>query len=135
MTVQDMMTVPTVIFNSSCLESVINSFCRSYDKVPNIVHYVWFNRRELNFYHFLSFMSVHKFLRPCLILVHGDYQPYGKYWKYLLQIVPNIIHVYRDPPAFIYGKHIQKVEHKSDVARLQSLKCKYFVVASNFYLY
>ncbi|XP_062572887.1 uncharacterized protein LOC134234859 isoform X1 [Saccostrea cucullata] len=110
-----------VPFQSRCLDNLIRDYCQTSTTVPNIAHYVWFSRKEMNFYHFLSFLSVLKHLNPCLILVHGDV-PYGLYWEYIMMITNNIINVKMKPPATIFGKKIGRIEHQADVARLLILQ-------------
>ncbi|OWF40609.1 hypothetical protein KP79_PYT04486 [Mizuhopecten yessoensis] len=105
-----------------CLYNAINNYCPSDGyKVPNLAHYIWFNIKTMSFYHFLSFMSVHLFQAPCVILVHG-HLPGGPYWRYLVRVVPNIIHVATNPPSTFNGKSIVSMEHKSDLVRLFVLK-------------
>ena len=108
----------SIPFESRCIDDVIDSMCDRHLPVPNIVHYVWFSKREMNFYHFLSFISVLKHQKPCLILVHSDVLPYGIYWNYLLRLAKNIVHVIMSPPNEIHGREIGRVEHQADVARL-----------------
>ena len=71
-------------------------------------------------------MSSYKHVKPCLILVHADYIPFGPYWEYLLEEVPNIIHIAHQPVEKISGKAVHFVEHKADYARLKAVKRKYW---------
>ncbi|XP_063412061.1 uncharacterized protein LOC134694887 [Mytilus trossulus] len=115
---------PVQVFseNSECLQTFVMENCHDKELVPNLVHYIWFSKREMNFYHFLSFLSASRFLDPCLILVHGDHLPFGTYWEYLLTLVPNIMHVQKSPPEDIFGKPFGFIEHKADIARIQALQ-------------
>ncbi|KAK3099630.1 hypothetical protein FSP39_007237 [Pinctada imbricata] len=114
--------VPSYHFDNDCIDHVILRNCRDGKLVPNIIHYVWFGKREMNFYHFLAVMGVHKKQKPCLILFHSDYLPFGPYWEYLLELVPNIIHVQFKPDTVIAGKRIKFVEHQADYARLKAIQ-------------
>lgn len=107
-----------VPFKSKCLKKLISDYCSTVNAVPSIVHYVWFLKREMNFYHFLSFISALRYIKPCLLLVHGD-EPLGLYWRYIVVIANNVIHVKLDPPSTIHNKTIGLIEHKADVARLR----------------
>ncbi|KAL5020457.1 hypothetical protein ScPMuIL_003349 [Solemya velum] len=109
-------------FNSRPLHLVIDQCCQDQFLVPNIVHFVWFQLERLSFYHFLSILSAHKFLKPCLILIHGDVLPAGDYWGKLLDIVTNIVHVRSDPPLQVFGKNLSWIQHKSDIHRIEVLK-------------
>lgn len=116
-----------VPFKSKCLKNLIRDHCSTLNAVPNIVHYVWFLKREMNFYHFLSFVSALRYIKPCLLLVHGD-EPLGLYWEYVVVIANNVINVEMDPPLTIHNKSIGRIEHKADVARLLILQGKSFFV-------
>lgn len=109
-------------FQDPCLRKVLDWYCRDDKRVPNLVHYVWFGKNEFNFIHFLSFLSVHKFQNPCLIMVHADKLPKGKLWAYFLQINSKVIHVHRKQPKKIFKTKLPFVEHKADVAKLEALK-------------
>jgi hypothetical protein len=108
-------------YQSRCLDNLINDYCQTSNVVPSIAHYVWFSKREMTFYHFLSFISVLKHLKPCLLLIHGDV-PYGLYWEYILTIADNIVNVKMEPPTTIFGIKIGCVEHQADVTRLLVLR-------------
>ena len=93
--------------------------------VPNVVHYVWFGSQSMTFFHFLSFMSAVKFIKPCLILIHGPSVPYGIYWDYFLSVYSNVIHVKRSRPTAIAGNKLAFVRHGSDVMRIEALQGRY----------
>lgn len=115
--------VPKIPYRDKCLDEIIKTNCQDSMKVPNIIHYIWFgNRREFRFFNFLSLYSVHVHQKPCLIFIHGETLPYGIYWTRTLQVIKNIIHVYRDAPRTMYNHTFKFVEHKADVGRLQALK-------------
>ncbi|XP_069107032.1 uncharacterized protein [Argopecten irradians] len=117
--------IPTVEFENKCFSRAIRNFCQegSGKRVPNIAHYVWFGNRNMTFYQLVSFLSVHRFQKPCLILVHGDVIPTGTYWKYLIRRVPYIIHVHMSQPYKVEnGRKLGSMTHKSNLARLMVLK-------------
>lgn len=110
-------------FQDECLRKVLDWYCQDgKGRVPNIVHYVWFGKNEFTFINFLSFLSVHKFQNPCLILLHADKMPKGKMWTYFLQINSKVIQVFRKQPKKIFTKKLSYVEHKADIAKLEALK-------------
>ena len=114
----------SVNFGDKCLERFIDRCCTGDKAVPNVVHYVWYSKKEFGFFDFVSFMSVHRFIKPCLFLVHGDELPIGKYWNYLVNISPNIIHVKREIPQIVFGKKLEFKEHSSDIMRIEAQKSK-----------
>lgn len=115
-----------VPFKSKCLKKLIRDYCSNINAVPSIVHYVWFSKKEMNFYHFLSFISALRYIKPCLLLVHGD-EPVGLYWKYIVVIANNVIHVKMNPPSTIHNKTIGPIQHKSDMARLLILQGRFLI--------
>ena len=115
----------SVKFGDTCLEKVIDNCCKDDKRVPNVVHYVWYSKKEFGFFDFVSFMSVLRFIKPCLYLIHGNYAPFGKYWDYFVNISPNIIHVKRERPQTIFGKKLSYEEHSSDIMRIEALISEY----------
>ena len=114
-----------ISFGDSCLIDVIDLHCKDSFVVPNVVHYVWFGSQPMTFFHFLSFMSAVKFIKPCLIIIHGSSVPYGIYWDYFLRVFPNVIHVKRSRPTAVGGNKLAYVRHGSDVMRIEALQGKY----------
>ena len=115
-----------VKFGDYCLRNFIENRCREENRVvPNVVHYVWCKKQALGFFQFLSFMSVLRFIRPCLLLLHGDYLPFGKYWNYFVGIYPNLVHVKRECPAAGNKQFYGYFEHGTDVMRIEALLGKF----------
>jgi hypothetical protein len=106
-----------------CIDYYIKHCCTDNMAVPNIVHYIWFGlSQRFDFYGFLSFISVLRFVKPRVILVHGDNLPRGSYWMFILYIYPKIIHVKRSVEIdVIYGKKPCHVNHFSDLFRIEAL--------------
>lgn len=117
-------------FPDSCLGKAISAFCVDNNPVPNVVHYIWFGSLTFDFIYFVGFYSVHKFQKPCLILLYYEVLPSGQWWKLLRQIVHNIVLVKMTPPATISGKNIQFVQHKADITRLKILKGKNRIIVN-----
>ena len=96
--------------------------------VANVVHYILFKKSSNNkknfkflFHYYLSFRSVHQFIRPRYIFLHGDLVPEGEWWQRTLQDVDNLYHVYCEKPTKIHRRIIGFVEHASDIKRLALL--------------
>ena len=87
-------------------------------KIPNIVHYVWFGCRTFRFHHYLSMKSVINIQKPESIFLHTNCKPSGKYFN---ELEDSVTIVKRSPPDRIWDRSVEKIEHKSDVARLQIL--------------
>ena len=96
--------------------------------VPNIVHYVSLGHWEFSFLNYLSFKSVHKFIQPEAIYIHGDGLPYGRWFDRMLKEVANVYQVVRPRPVRIQGRQVMGLEHSSDIIRLQTLYGNGFVL-------
>lgn len=120
--------IESVEFGNTCLADVIDACCKGKYTVPNVVHYIWYSDKDLGYVQFVSFMSALRFMKPCLILIHGLYIPRGKYWDYFVSISPNIIHVVREKPTMIFGQKLAFEEHASDIMRIEALKRKLTVI-------
>lgn len=91
-------------------------------RVPNIVHYVRFgSRRQFEFRHYLSYLSVHKFIQPDYVFLHGDVEPSGYWWNKTVRDVANIFHIHRQMPLTINGRQLSHAQHATDVVRLEAL--------------
>lgn len=94
-----------VLFKLKCLKKLISDYCLIINVVLRIVYYVWFLKKEMNFYYFLSFISVLRYIKLCFFLVYGD-GFLGLYWKYIVVIVNNVIYVKMNFLLIIYNKII-----------------------------
>lgn len=119
--------ITSVEFGNVCLSDVIDNCCTGKQAVPNVVHYIWYSDKDLGYFQFVSFMSALRFMKPCLILIHGMYIPRGKYWNYFVSISPNIIHVVREKPKMVFGHKLAYEEHASDIMRIEALKSKFLI--------
>lgn len=117
-TTSDVFVAP---FGDSCVDEFIQQCCKGQYRVPNIVHYVWYMRGELSFVGFTSLLGVIRFISPCVIIFHGDNIPHGKYWDFIVNISPNIIHLKRNRPTSFSGQKIKHKEHSSDIMRIEAL--------------
>lgn len=105
--------------NDTCLEFLIKKHCYKPGLIiPNVIHYVMFGKKPLQFFSFLSYLSTWKNLKPCFMVIHGDY-PSGPLFEKFLTYKPRIIHIMRTPKTKIFGKKIKFIQHKADVARLE----------------
>jgi len=98
--------------------------------VQNVVHYVWLGSDlEFKFIHYLSFLSVHRFIVPSYIFVHGEHEPTGYWWNRTIYDVDNIIHVeHAQKNNAPNGKPFRFKAHASDVMRTEILYSKYETV-------
>ncbi|CAH1796360.1 unnamed protein product [Owenia fusiformis] len=76
-------------------------------KVPNIVHYCWYSNmsKEWTFTQYLSVLSVHRFIKPSMILFQTNYPPHGYYWNRTVSI-PGLTIVKRTPTKKLFWKRL-----------------------------
>ena len=90
--------------------------------VPNVVHYIQFgNKMKFGFMQYISYVSVHKFIKPDYIFVHGDTLPLSLWWKRTLAEVPNIYHVFVKGLPGVNGKKFFHPTQHSNLLRLYIL--------------
>ncbi|GAB6027693.1 hypothetical protein CHUAL_001933 [Chamberlinius hualienensis] len=95
--------------------------------VPNIIHYIKFRSRQLDFVEFICIKSALVNHRPDRLIIHCDQcdeysQMEGKYWQMLTENNVYPISVVHHPePTHIFGKPLSSVYHASDIARIQIL--------------
>ena len=92
--------------------------------VPKRVHYVWFHSRRkchFKFFQFMSVVSAYRYIMPNEIWIWYDNLPCGDWWEETKARVPVLILQHLAPPVSVYGNPIMRIEHKTDVARLEIL--------------
>ena len=97
--------------------------------VPNIVHYILFDVKNITFGHFVSLLSVMKNQKPDLIYIHCNcHQLSGDYYERALRVAykTNTQLIVRtiERPTQIYGQKLSEKYlnwHSFDISRLQVL--------------
>lgn len=117
---------------SSLPPSTCDAALPTTSEIPNIVHYVWLTRDPLlftlDFRAFLTIYSSHLFLRPTAIYIHTDAAPGAltnppDLWTRRILAIPGVKPNYITPPTHTSaGVPLTRIEHKSDVVRLQALR-------------
>ncbi|CAD5117920.1 DgyrCDS6665 [Dimorphilus gyrociliatus] len=79
-------------------------------KIPNIIHYVWYNEKEkeLKFHHLLSMLSSFRIQNPEKIIFHTNKEPVGKYWNEAKRQITSLNINYRQPPLKLFGEDVKK---------------------------
>jgi hypothetical protein len=78
--------------------------------------------KDMKIHHFLAMTSAVNILNVDVIFIHTDCPPTGFYWEKILTNGGSKIKIIkRSPPVEIWNQKIEKVEHLSDVARLEIL--------------
>lgn len=131
----DQMDLPNLLMNSPTInfEGFNNETGADHLIVPNVIHYIRFNKPEFSFGEFICLQSAYRYQRPDKIFLHTNNVTEGfrgKYWSIIekdpklracIQILPLEI------PTEIFGQKLNPqwvVPHGSDVARFR-LMMKY----------
>lgn len=93
----------------------------SYCHVPRVVHVVWYSGEDFRFDHYLSLKSMFITINPVRIYIHGRDMPIrNAYFSRainefgIVQVTSRVVdHVFTNP--------VSRVEHKSDIVRLETL--------------
>ena len=97
------------------------------NRIPNIVHFIWFDtkdKREFGFVNYLSVLSAYRIQKPDQIMFHCDRAPtVDKWWTQLSREVPlSHFRVYIQSQMMSHtGQNIDHPEHIIDILRLQVL--------------
>jgi hypothetical protein len=92
--------------------------------VPNIVHYVLLDYKQIDFVHYLSLKSVFSFQKPDKVIIHCNCDELeGNYWNKLkneIKDFENIVIIRKvEKSEFIFGFKFNNVWHQSDVIRIK----------------
>ena len=88
--------------------------------VPNIFHFIRFNRTNMTFVEMLAIKSVILNSNPDMVFIHCDFPPTGPYWamiKHHAKIQTKF--VFR--PREIFGRKIMYIHHAADIVRIEIL--------------
>ena len=91
--------------------------------IPNIIHFVYGLKEqteEFEFYKYVAIKSAHDVNKPEAIYFWYYYEPHGKYWDLIKDVVT--LHKLSEIPQKIYDNQLCHYAHQSDVLRLQILQ-------------
>lgn len=98
--------------------------------VPNIIHYIYFNKREMNFVDYVVIRSAMRNHKPDKFYIHSNIQNFiltGKYWDWVCDykdLRSRIEFHYLELPTEIFGRELSvgwRNYHGSDIGRLKIL--------------
>ena len=97
--------------------------------VPNVVYYINFgDGLKFTLLQYISYVSVHKFIKPDYIFLYGNKLPKGDWWKQTLADVPNIYHVHVDNAKEVYGRKFHYPTQYSNLLRLRLLMGEIYLI-------
>ncbi|RWR99039.1 uncharacterized protein B4U79_11545, partial [Dinothrombium tinctorium] len=89
--------------------------------VENIVHYIRWNQPEVDFIFYISIQSVLQNHNPDKIYIHCNcYDLRGKYWN-SIRTNEKIVIKYLSIVKRIFGRKVENIFHKADIARINIL--------------
>jgi hypothetical protein len=123
------LTANNMSINSNELVFGDNTNGYPYNIVPNVVHYILFSIREIQFSHFISLLSVLRNQKPDQIIIHCDCDHLnGEYYERILKIIPKtktILTIRQiERPTQIFGTNLNKEWlnwHSADITRIKVL--------------
>jgi hypothetical protein len=95
--------------------------------VPNVVHFVIDSVSEMMFHHYLSIRTAYNVLKPDRIFLHVfgtdeiKFEDGSPSFGRLLNDVPTIEVILARDPTFVHDRPVQKMQHKSDMIRMESI--------------
>jgi len=90
--------------------------------VPNLMHYVHFDKKTLNFVSLICMLSAFYNHKPTKIYLHTNIQPEGHYFDVFQKVVGNRLEINEIvKPTHVFGQRLSSVQHSADVARIKLL--------------
>ena len=71
--------------------------------------------------HYLSIVSVQRYLKPHAIYILGNCMPVGYWWSRAISDIKRLRFVYRPRPRITGDGEVKWISHLADVTRLQVL--------------
>ena len=91
--------------------------------VPNLVHFIQFDVKSLNFVTLVCILSAWYNHRPSRVYLHTNVElERGRYLGILRSVLGDSLEVHElKKPTHVFGQRLSSVQHASDVARIKVL--------------
>eukprot|EP00092_Neocalanus_flemingeri_P020917 GFUD01022661.1.p1 GENE.GFUD01022661.1~~GFUD01022661.1.p1 ORF type:complete len:668 (+),score=143.82 GFUD01022661.1:36-2039(+) len=90
--------------------------------VPNLIHYVHFDKKSLNFVSLICMLSAHYNHKPSRTFIHTNIQLEGHYFDIYKKVVGDKLKIHKvEKPTHVFGQKLSSVQHSADVARIKLL--------------
>lgn len=92
--------------------------------VPNLIHFIHFDLKDLDFVTFICILSAHYNHQPSKIYIHSNVNVIGGHYLPLLMDVMGdrlVVNHWLEKPTHVYGQKLSSVHHAADVARIKIL--------------
>jgi hypothetical protein len=125
----DFLTIPKREYEAMNFDGFDNESGLLYNIVPNIIHFIRFNKTEFTFIDIVVIRAAHLAQKPDAIYIHTDITAFqGKYWNKLQEKWPDTYKLIeikaRKVPLKVFNRPISeeyKFYHASDVERYRLL--------------
>jgi len=89
--------------------------------VPNIIHYIHFDTKNINFTTLICMLSAYYNHRPAKIYLHTNVgRLEGRYFLVLQNVLGDRLKIIKSvKPTHVYGQRLSSVQHSADVARIK----------------
>ena len=93
--------------------------------IPNVIHYMTLDNKEMTFLEWLAIRSAIHYLQPDKVYLHGEAEPVGEWYRKLREHHSTVVrfHLIPVPKQTIFGMPLERMAHRSDFLRLAILYC------------
>jgi hypothetical protein len=93
--------------------------------IPNTIHFIFgmdeqFGGRPFSYIHYLVVRSALAVNKPEQVVLHYAYEPRTEWWE---AVKPYVVLDRVTPPTTVFGKPLRHYAHRSDVMRLEIMRC------------
>jgi hypothetical protein len=116
---------PSFHFDDTGVPQCPNRSIEESSPIPNVIHYMTLDDKEMTFLEWLAIRSAIHYLRPDKIYLHGESEPVGEWYRKLCEHHSTIVqfHLIPMPRQTIFGVPLKRMAHRSDFLRLAILYC------------
>jgi hypothetical protein len=94
--------------------------------IPNTIHFIFgmdeqFGGKPFSYIHYLAVRSALAVNKPDQVVLHYGFEPRSEWWE---AVKPYVILDRVTPPSKIFGKPLRHFAHRSDILRLEIMRCE-----------
>jgi hypothetical protein len=94
--------------------------------IPNTIHFIFgmdeqFGGKPFSYIHYLVLRSALAVNKPEQVVLHYAFEPRTDWWE---AVKPYVVLNRVTPPSRVFGKPIRNFAHRSDILRLDILRCE-----------
>jgi hypothetical protein len=94
--------------------------------IPNTIHFIFgmdeqFGGKPFSYIHYLAVRSALAVNKPDQIVLHYAFEPSTEWWE---AVKPYVVLNRVTPPSTVFGKPLRHYAHRSDILRLDIMRCE-----------